>query len=136
MFVGAGGGAVLRAPGSVAGGRAVFAQRAGRAQRAIVPLGFGPVRPAGGAARGDRNAVLAEPVAERDRGPDGADARCGGGTAAPGAGRPAPTPAGGAMSEDGPLTEVITAYLQALDAGERPDRAEILARHPELTDEL
>lgn len=40
------------------------------------------------------------------------------------------------MNENGPLTEVITAYLQAVDAGQTPDQDEILARHPDLTVEL
>lgn len=40
------------------------------------------------------------------------------------------------MNENGSLTEVITAYLQAVDAGQTPNQDEILARHPELTDEL
>src|SRR5438552_14177379 len=34
------------------------------------------------------------------------------------------------------VNEVIAAYLQAVQAGERPDRPEWLARHPELADEL
>jgi hypothetical protein len=40
------------------------------------------------------------------------------------------------MNENGPLSEVITAYLQALDAGQAPDRAEVLANHPGLAAEL
>lgn len=40
------------------------------------------------------------------------------------------------MNENGPLTEVITAYLQAVDSGQTPNQDEVLARHPELTVEL
>ena len=40
------------------------------------------------------------------------------------------------MNENGLLTEVITAYLQAIDAGQTPNQDEILARHPELTVDL
>jgi hypothetical protein len=35
-----------------------------------------------------------------------------------------------------PLSAVIACYLQAVDRGEPPDRAEILARHPDLAGEL
>jgi eukaryotic-like serine/threonine-protein kinase len=34
------------------------------------------------------------------------------------------------------LDEVLTAYLKAVDAGEPPDRRELLARHPELAPDL
>src|SRR5262245_286730 len=34
------------------------------------------------------------------------------------------------------VNEVLAAYLKAVEAGERPDRADWLARHPELADEL
>src|SRR5690242_18536109 len=34
------------------------------------------------------------------------------------------------------LEEVLAAYLQAEEAGERPDRDQWLARHPDLSDEL
>src|SRR5262249_28945576 len=34
------------------------------------------------------------------------------------------------------LDELVTAYLKAVEAGERPNRQEWLARHPELADEL
>jgi WD40 repeat protein len=34
------------------------------------------------------------------------------------------------------LDEVVTAYLQAIDAGQRPDRGEWLARHPEVANGL
>src|SRR5215831_6941233 len=34
------------------------------------------------------------------------------------------------------LSDVIAAYLEAVDAGQRPDRAEWLARHPDLAEQL
>src|SRR5215813_3936478 len=34
------------------------------------------------------------------------------------------------------LEEVLAAYLRAVERDERPDRAALLARHPELADEL
>src|SRR5437868_14521327 len=34
------------------------------------------------------------------------------------------------------LEEVVCAYLAAVDAGVTPDREELLARHPELADEV
>ena len=39
-------------------------------------------------------------------------------------------------SDDGRVNEVIAAYLREADAGRTPDRAELLARHPDLADEL
>ncbi len=46
------------------------------------------------------------------------------------------TKPGQSLSRDGCLAEVIAAYLQAIEAGEDPDRATILAAHPELAAEL
>jgi eukaryotic-like serine/threonine-protein kinase len=40
------------------------------------------------------------------------------------------------MDREQLLDEVITTYLKAVDAGQHPDPAELLARHPELADEL
>src|SRR5579871_5537071 len=34
------------------------------------------------------------------------------------------------------LQEIVAAYLQDVEAGRRPDQAELLARHPDLADEL
>ena len=34
------------------------------------------------------------------------------------------------------LNQIIAAYLEAVEAGESPDRQELLARHPDLTEEL
>lgn len=34
------------------------------------------------------------------------------------------------------LEEILVAYLRAVDAGERPDQPQLLARHPDLADEL
>jgi predicted Ser/Thr protein kinase len=40
------------------------------------------------------------------------------------------------MSDNGPLSDVIARYLQALDAGEQPEQSVWLARHPEHAEEL
>jgi hypothetical protein len=40
------------------------------------------------------------------------------------------------VSRDEHVNEVIAAYLQAVQAGKPPDRQELLARHPDLADEL
>src|SRR5262245_22829349 len=39
-------------------------------------------------------------------------------------------------SRDRRLQDVLQAYLQAVDAGQRPDTGAVLARHPDLADEL
>src|SRR6185295_6866122 len=39
-------------------------------------------------------------------------------------------------SQEQRVNEVIAAYLQAVQAGQSPDRQQWLARHPELADEL
>ena len=40
------------------------------------------------------------------------------------------------VSRDGRAAEVIAAYLQAVEAGETPDREVILEAHPDLAAEL
>jgi WD40 repeat protein/tRNA A-37 threonylcarbamoyl transferase component Bud32 len=45
-----------------------------------------------------------------------------------------PSPSG--PSRQGPLEEVLEEYMQRLDRGEGVDREQLLARHPELADEL
>src|SRR5258708_4662315 len=40
------------------------------------------------------------------------------------------------MDREQLLDEVVTAYLQAVEAGRNPDPAEWLAHHPDLADEL
>jgi len=37
---------------------------------------------------------------------------------------------------EGSLSAVIAAYLQAVDAGQRPDRDELLSRHRDIADDL
>ena len=38
--------------------------------------------------------------------------------------------------EEAKLSAVLAAYLEAIDRGETPDRAAIVARHPHLADQL
>ena len=45
-------------------------------------------------------------------------------------------PAGVSGADDDRLNEAIAAYLQAVDAGEEPDRQEFLRRHPDLASNL
>ena len=40
------------------------------------------------------------------------------------------------MDREQLLDEIVTAYLKAVEVGQLPDRAELLARHPDLADEL
>ena len=40
------------------------------------------------------------------------------------------------MDREQLLDEIVTAYLKAVEAGQQPDQAELLARHPDLADEL
>src|SRR5262245_52838128 len=47
---------------------------------------------------------------------------------------PDPTPT--TPPPEGALSTVIAAYLQAVDAGQAPDRDELLRRHPDLADDL
>jgi serine/threonine-protein kinase len=47
---------------------------------------------------------------------------------------PDPSPPPG--HPDGPLDAIIADYLQQVEAGEVPDRAALLARHPDLADRL
>src|SRR5438132_14045381 len=40
------------------------------------------------------------------------------------------------VAQERRVNDVIAAYLKAVQAGEKPDRPQWLARHPELADEL
>jgi hypothetical protein len=42
----------------------------------------------------------------------------------------------GDLQREQRLDEILAAYLKAVDSGVAPDRAELLARHPELADGL
>src|SRR5262245_58744577 len=46
------------------------------------------------------------------------------------------TPSGDAPSESNRLHEVVAGYFSAIGNGETPNRDELLARHPDLADEL
>jgi serine/threonine protein kinase len=45
-------------------------------------------------------------------------------------------PASDSSTDDAPLHAIIAAYLQAVDAGQEPDRQELLRQHPDLAAEL
>ena len=40
------------------------------------------------------------------------------------------------LSRDKQLESILHGYLQAVDAGQNPDRDDLLRRHPELADDL
>jgi hypothetical protein len=40
------------------------------------------------------------------------------------------------LARDQRLQDVVLAYLKAIDAGQKPSEQELLARHPELMDDL
>src|SRR5262249_14868402 len=119
------------------------AERAGRPERTTAAPGRRPGRLAGRHPRGGRVEALPRLDPGRDRRPPRPHPGRRRVAAAPRAEATPRTPARTGLtmptnppSEGGPLGEVIARYLQAVERGEAPDRAAILAAHPELAAEL
>src|SRR5262249_19760770 len=150
----------------LAGGRPDLAQPAARAERGATPAGGRPGPAAGADARGRRAQALPGLDAPADRRPHrphrarrrvaapprtgGAEARARVGQALsrapmgcqagqsntwPCRRNPMPTP-NDATESFPDRDRIIVAYLQAVEAGEVPNRQDLLDRHPELAESL
>src|SRR5262249_52339648 len=142
---GGGAGRVLGPPGAVAAGLRPDARRRGRAQRAGAAVGRRPGRHARAAAAGCAVALLPGPLPARARPPAEAHTGRGRVAAAP-RNRPSSRTTGKwrgtvkrqreAPVRQRQLDEAIAEYLEAVDAGERPDPDKWLARFPDLAEPL
>src|SRR5262249_31591552 len=125
-----------------------LAEPAGRPRRGVVASGDGPRTTAGRPGARDRIASPARPAGRRSGRAHGTHAPGRGGTALP---RPETTPRIAARARRGRhmthhpncdedrearLNGALLAYVEARQAGREPDRAELLAAHPDLRDDL